>query len=246
MKIKLIMIILLASTLCSAMTGFAATGPAGFNWIITWLPNIEEDLAGYKIYINGDPIIVTKADTSYRLLNVQKTKSICITAYDETGNESAFSDTVWIIISQDTNTVVIEPIVPDTTAPCAPAICEPTMEPLVWSAIDLTLYAGTGTFSSNPETGFQRLGVWKNDILTIPDVNLGPGKYRISYFANGKNGSPVIDVDGVKTSIIRCEASPSLYYIEINLSASVDLRFTVTGGDMWVFGQEAISITLIK
>ena len=65
---------------------------------LTWVPNTETDLAGYKIYVGtqsgvyGDPIVLGRVNT-YQVANlvVGTTYFFCITAYDNAGNESARS-----------------------------------------------------------------------------------------------------------------------------------------------------------
>ncbi len=75
-------------------SGTATTNSA----TLTWVPNTETDLAGYKIYVGtqsgvyGDPIVLGRVNT-YQVANlvVGTTYFFCITAYDNAGNESSRS-----------------------------------------------------------------------------------------------------------------------------------------------------------
>jgi len=82
-------------TLTSRSSGTSATAS------LTWGPNTETDLAGYKVYVGtssrvyGSPISVGNL-TSYALANLQvgSTYYFAVTAYDSNGNESDFSNEV--------------------------------------------------------------------------------------------------------------------------------------------------------
>lgn len=75
-------------------SGTATTNSA----TLTWAPNTETDLAGYKIYVGtqsgmyGDPIVLGPVNT-YQVANLASgtTYFFCITAYDNAGNESSRS-----------------------------------------------------------------------------------------------------------------------------------------------------------
>ena len=72
--------------------------PQSTSATLTWSPNAETDLAGYKLYVGkasgiyGAPIIIGK-QTSYTVSNLQlgNTYYFALSAYDINGNESALS-----------------------------------------------------------------------------------------------------------------------------------------------------------
>ena len=68
--------------------------------ILSWDPNTEPDLAGYKVYYGtashsyGPPIVVGK-QTTYTVTGLGiGTYFFAVTAYDTSGNESGFSNEV--------------------------------------------------------------------------------------------------------------------------------------------------------
>jgi hypothetical protein len=76
--------------------------PSSNSAILTWIPNKESDLAGYKIYVGtssgtydfpGSPFRVNKIAT-YTVTNLQQktTYFFAISAYDIAGNESPLSN----------------------------------------------------------------------------------------------------------------------------------------------------------
>ncbi len=95
---------LLASTLIS--TGYAGTVT------VSWDPNPEPDLAGYKIYLGRqsrhdggvyDGLVDVGNQTSFTFNNLDdkfpgERIYFAVTAYDFSGNESAFSDEVSIVV----------------------------------------------------------------------------------------------------------------------------------------------------
>jgi hypothetical protein len=88
----------------NAPTGLIAT-PKPMAIDLTWNPNTESDLAGYKVYYgtlgsgNYQGTIDVGNVTSYRLQNLTPgtTYYIAVTAYDTVGNESAPSNEVIVI-----------------------------------------------------------------------------------------------------------------------------------------------------
>jgi len=97
------------------------------NIKITWDKNTETDLAGYKVYLceksvaNGDTsayaVVVDKKNTvasfEWRNLQLGKMYYMAVTAYDNSGNESGFSNEVSQFLKE------VEPP-KDTTPPDAP------------------------------------------------------------------------------------------------------------------------------
>ncbi|OQX59725.1 hypothetical protein B5M50_02295, partial [candidate division KSB1 bacterium 4484_219] len=73
---------------------------------VSWNPNSETDLAGYKIYYgtqsrNYDKTIDVGNTTSYRITNLSDglTYYFAVTAYDTANNESDFSEEVFITLA---------------------------------------------------------------------------------------------------------------------------------------------------
>jgi len=65
---------------------------------LIWRPNVERDLAGYKVYIGEKPkqygaVVNVGKRTRYSLDNLPRNKThyIAVTAYDASGNESSHS-----------------------------------------------------------------------------------------------------------------------------------------------------------
>jgi len=79
----------------------ALTAPESYLAVVSWDPNTESDLAGYKVYVGtasrvyGVPVDVGTT-TSFKVINLLKgqTYYFAITAYDTEGNESAYSNEV--------------------------------------------------------------------------------------------------------------------------------------------------------
>jgi len=71
---------------------------------LNWLPNTENDLAGYRLYraenediLENYILIYDSTQTSYKDINLDYTTTYFyrVSAYDLSGNESLFSDPVW-------------------------------------------------------------------------------------------------------------------------------------------------------
>ncbi len=97
----------LAVRLCSLMILPVLT-PATTTVTVSWDANIENDLAGYRIYYgersrNYDLQITVGKVTSHRIdgLTSGKRYFFAVTAYDLSGNESGFSSEVSVDIPQD-------------------------------------------------------------------------------------------------------------------------------------------------
>ena len=77
------------------------TEPMSSSATLTWNPNTETDLAGYKVYVGtasgtyGAPIDVGNV-TTFQVVNLSQgqTYYFAVTAYDYSGNESGFSNEV--------------------------------------------------------------------------------------------------------------------------------------------------------
>lgn len=72
---------------------------------LQWLPNVENDLQGYRVYVNGkqhniSPITLNMYDVN-ALINTQSVR-ISVTAVDKAGNESVTSSVIEIAPIQDT------------------------------------------------------------------------------------------------------------------------------------------------
>ncbi len=72
--------------------------------MLTWNPNTESDLAGYKVYVgtrpgqydvSGSPYVLGKT-AAYTVANLPagQTYYFAVSAYDSAGNESALSNEV--------------------------------------------------------------------------------------------------------------------------------------------------------
>lgn len=78
--------------------------------VVTWNPNNENDLAGYKVYWGiqsrrYDNFVNSGLDTCYTLNDLLPGNNyyFAVAAYDSSGNESQFSDEVSIYIEGDNN-----------------------------------------------------------------------------------------------------------------------------------------------
>lgn len=127
----------------------------GLSIRVTWNPNTESDLAGYKVYygtqsgVYGNPVDVGNV-TTWNLDNVAEktTYYFALTAYDTSGNESLKSEEASVTT-------------PDQTPPNAPNIIEvvPGVKSvdISWSSVadakEYKLYYGTVT------------GVYDNNVL---------------------------------------------------------------------------------
>jgi len=76
--------------------------------IISWQPNSESDLKGYKVYYGMrsrmyDQVESVGADTSYTIDNLKGGNKyfIAVTAFDYIGNESSYSNEVVVSIDSD-------------------------------------------------------------------------------------------------------------------------------------------------
>jgi hypothetical protein len=79
----------------------AITAPASTKATLTWDPNTESDLNGYKLYVGtisrtyGAPVDLGNV-TTFEVINLQRGQTFyfAITAYDTSGNESLYSNEV--------------------------------------------------------------------------------------------------------------------------------------------------------
>lgn len=88
-------------TLTVTSAGSSGSGTASATATLSWLPNTDTDLAGYKVYMGtssglyGNPVNVGNV-TSYVAGNLKAgtTYYFSVTAYDQSGNESVYSGEV--------------------------------------------------------------------------------------------------------------------------------------------------------
>ena len=88
-------LIILYAPLCFSMPGIV-------KWKLTWTANTETDLAGYYLYWksgvqafdNARRVDVGKVIT-YNLDTIPVNNDLALTAYDTSGNESLFSDSIF-------------------------------------------------------------------------------------------------------------------------------------------------------
>ena len=85
--------------------------------VVSWNPNSEEDLKGYKIHYgnssgNYNNTIDVGKVTTYIVSNINEgiIYYFVLTAYDEAGNESEYSDEVFAFIERNDATFVSEQI----------------------------------------------------------------------------------------------------------------------------------------
>lgn len=83
--------------------------------IVSWLPNSEPDLAGYKLYYGNvsrsySNVINVNLTTSYTVDNLQSGYEyfFAVSAYDTASNESQLSEEVSIYISNDDDSVNVD------------------------------------------------------------------------------------------------------------------------------------------
>lgn len=88
--------------------------------LVSWDANSEDDLAGYKVHLgessNIYPVVINAGDTTaflWKSLEYSKAYYFAVTAYDFSGNESEFSDEVFL-------TTPDKPDEGDITAPAKP------------------------------------------------------------------------------------------------------------------------------
>lgn len=136
-KKSLLLALLAPAILC---IGFAANSHAA-NVNLSWSPNTDADLAGYKVYYGtasrtyGTPVNVGIV-SAYTLTGLNAgTYYFAVTAYDSSGNESAFSNEASLAISAT----------PDTTAPLVSGV----------SSSSLTSSAATITWTTNEASDTQ-------------------------------------------------------------------------------------------
>ena len=75
------------------------TAPESSGAVSNWDPNTESNMAGYKVYVGTasgvyGPAVNVGNVTTFKVINLSKGKTyyFAITAYDTSGNESAYSN----------------------------------------------------------------------------------------------------------------------------------------------------------
>lgn len=115
-----------------ALLALLICAPSAFSQdlkiVVSWQPNVEEDLAGYRVYVGeasrtygGTSPDLAKDATQFTWLNLdsKKTYYFAVTAFDLSGNESNFSvEGVYTPPTQEEEPPPEEPR--DQTAPAAP------------------------------------------------------------------------------------------------------------------------------
>ncbi len=107
-------LIVLLTTLTFTILAFAAPVAAVS---LSWDPNSESDLAGYNIYwgTNGMTSLTNKINvglTTSRVISntnfvYMRTNTFVVTAYNTSGLESAFSNSVFFVLTNTTNPSVV-------------------------------------------------------------------------------------------------------------------------------------------
>jgi len=243
-KIQSILVLAILAGVC-----YSATGPAGFNWTISWRKNKEIDMRWYKIYVNGVPLTIDHPDTSVKFLSITKNTSFFVTAVDSSQNESGNSDTVFVYIMKDTTEVppIIPPIPPpivvvkDTIAPSTPSIIkEPKIDPLVWGAKDFISF-GKASSSAN------LIEISSGTTCIIPYTIPNKGVWLYTINIGAKLGLPVLTFDdSTKTNIIFQTNSGYLYTKEVCFLKDDPVKFTVSGGTIYLFGDSAIKFNFLR
>ncbi|NQX58142.1 fibronectin type III domain-containing protein [Paenibacillus qinlingensis] len=175
---------------------------------LTWSPNHEEDLAGYKLYVSDDGAstwrngVSTGYATTYQAtgLTNRKQYTFAVTALDYAGNESAKS--AWVTAA---------PISADQTAPAAPVGLNGSAidgsSSLIWQANNESDVAGYNIYSStdNGATWHLNGDAKKLTVYTVAGLTDGT-TYNFavtSYDSNGNESakSASINLTPVKQAI---------------------------------------------
>lgn len=98
-------------TLIAIVVLIIATAAAAAQIQVSWNPNTEPDLAGYKLYVGtasgqyGEPTDVGNMTETLLEITPQYggTHYFALTAYDTSGNESAFSDEATCFVPDKTS-----------------------------------------------------------------------------------------------------------------------------------------------
>jgi len=87
--------LILAVVLCALLVPSLASAQKTWNVVMAWNPNTEEDLKEYKLYENGAYVVAIPAGTETVTRVVEAgTYSWCLTAVDDSMNESGQSNSV--------------------------------------------------------------------------------------------------------------------------------------------------------
>lgn len=192
-----------------------ATGPAGSNWRLFWIPNTEADLAGYRVYANNVSHEISLPDTSIRFLNLQQTTDFFVVAYDTAGNVSGPSSTIRIVI-----------VTEETPAFKAS-----------WTASDLAAYtvpAGTLTNDGN------RLGVWPDVVIRFQVISDSAGVYAFALNASAKHPGARLSVNGAWTSTLTSGAA--VHRVKVPLVAGANAIEIISEGSAHLWG-DALTIS---
>lgn len=92
--------------LIAILTLLVATVASAATVLVSWNPNTEEDLAGYRLYVGtasgqyGEPVDVGNLTEHTMQIAPQygTTYYFAVTAYDTSGNESGYSDEASLFI----------------------------------------------------------------------------------------------------------------------------------------------------
>lgn len=158
---------------------------------LTWSPNSEDDLAGYKLYVSEDGAVTWRSgvstgyETTYQAtgLTNRKAYTFAVTALDYAGNESAKSAFV-----------TAAPISADQTAPAAPVGLNGSAvdgsSSLIWNANSESDLAGYKIYSStdNGATWHMKGDAKKLTVYTVAGLTDGTA-YNFAVSAYDSNGN---------------------------------------------------------
>ncbi len=90
-----------------ALVWLLASNVSAGSVVVSWSPNTEDDLAGYKVYYGTssrqyDREVFVGNETSVRITGLRPSKRyyFAVTAFDFSGNESAFSEEVSTVVPE--------------------------------------------------------------------------------------------------------------------------------------------------
>lgn len=182
----------------AAPTGLAASlGDTKIQ--LTWTPNLEDDLAGYMLYVSEDGAatwrsgISTGYATTYQVagLTNRKVYTFAVTALDSAGNESAKSAYV-----------TAAPVSADQTAPSAPAGLNGSAvdgsSSMIWNANSESDLAGYKIYSStdNGVSWHMEGDAKKLTFFTVAGLTDGTA-YNFSITAYDSNGNESTKSDAI-------------------------------------------------
>lgn len=123
---------------------------------------------------------------------------------------------------------------------------EPGVIQMSFGVEKLATYLGTGTLVVNG--AFKRLGVFGDMQISIPIKIETSGNYDVMFFASGKSGAPRLKINDIYTKVVALGPEggypkPTIIHL---MSGQQTIVVSVEGGDVWLWGDEALVITLLE